>query len=380
VTEKLAAERAAAEKVTQAKTAAERASAEKAAAAALAARIAAEKSAAAKAAENASAEKANAERAAAEKAAAGKVAAEKAAAEKAAAEKLAAEKAAAEKAAAGKQVAAASSENLLERFIQRKGRDKVLKQEPSISTSTNCAIMAYQCGSVLFVNDNSCGPGAIKEITIENPLRNAYRSYRCISLADDKPMAATPGAARPSAPATAAPAASADADPQLERFIQRVGRDKVLKEEPSFGSTGTLEVVYVNDGSCPPGRIREFAETSAYFAKLRGRTSRCISLTDDKPAAGKPAVSKPAAAAPAGSVDTDAQLERFIQRKGRDKVMKEEPPLGAGAIGSDMLRSGEVVYVNDGSCGPGRIREVTGTSAMGPAFRGRPSRCISLSD
>ena len=182
---------------------------------------AAVKNAAVAAAERAAAERAAAEKAAAEKAAAEKSAQEKAAAtEKAAAEKTAAERLAAEKGAA---------EKALERFVQRRGKDKVLNSEPTIVTgSISPAMMNYQPGSVLFVNDSSCGPGAIKEITIENPQRNSDRSYRCISLADDKPIAARPAASKPAAaaPAAATPTASSDGDAQLERFIQRKGRNR----------------------------------------------------------------------------------------------------------------------------------------------------------
>jgi hypothetical protein len=43
------------------------------------------------------------------------------------------------------------------------------------------------------------------------------------------------------------------------------------------------------------------------------------------------------------------------------------------------LGRGEVVYVNDGSCGRGRIKEVTGvTASLGSGFRPLPTRCIPL--
>jgi len=186
VVEKLTAERAAAEKVAQARNATEKAAAEKAAAAAVAARLAAEKAAAEKsAAEKAAGEKASAERAAAERAAAEKLAAEKAAMEKAAAEKMAAEKAAADKAAAEKQAAAASPASLLERFIQRKGREKVLLQEPQAGGLAD----PIAFGEVVYVNDGSCPPGRIKEVKgvaadIGSRFRPTQRPSRCISLAD----------------------------------------------------------------------------------------------------------------------------------------------------------------------------------------------------
>jgi serine/threonine-protein kinase len=154
VLDKIAAERAAAEKVVQAKTAAEKAAAEKVVAAAAADRQAAQKAAAEKAAANkAEIEKAEAQRAAVERAAIEKAAAEKAAAEKVIAEKAAAEKALAEKAAVEK-LAAASDEAKLERFAQRVGRDKVMKQEP----------INLPQGRVVYITDGSCGSGRIKEI------------------------------------------------------------------------------------------------------------------------------------------------------------------------------------------------------------------------
>jgi hypothetical protein len=100
---------------------------------------------------------------------------------------------------------------------------------------------------------------------------------------------------------------------------------------------------------------------------------RSAAPTAEKAASEKAAAEK----APAGSAE--AQLERFIQRKGRDKVLAQEP-------GYTGLQYGEVVYINDGTCPPGRIREVTGTSTSwggaGSNVRPvqRPSRCISLAD
>ena len=65
----------------------------------------------------------------------------------------------------------------------------------------------------------------------------------------------------------------------------------------------------------------------------------------------------------------DSQLERFIQRHGRDKVLKQPP----GRLGPN-----DVVYVDNRSCGWGQIREVIG----GDNIRNTPrrSRCISLGD
>jgi serine/threonine-protein kinase len=281
--DKVAAEAAAAKKVADAKGAAEKAAAEKAAAAAAAARQAAEKAAAEKAAaqQKAVAEKAAAERAAADKAAAEKAAAEKAAAEKLAAEKAAAEKAAAEKAAAEKQAGAAGTQALLDRFVQRVGREKVLNTEPALSTTVNCYSMPYPCGSVLYVNDGSCSSGAIKEITIENPVRNSDRSSRCISLADSKPLASKPAAA--SRAAVAAPAAAsasaapAHADGKLERFMQREGRHKFFRTEREIGPLAFQELVYVLQG-CPSGQVREVRGGNNF--RNTPRSYRCIPIPD----------------------------------------------------------------------------------------------------
>jgi serine/threonine-protein kinase len=396
VAEKVAAEAAAAKKVAEAKSAAEKAAAEKAAAAAVAARqaaekAAAEKAAAAKAAENAAVQKAAAERVAAEKASA-----EKAATERAATEKAAAEKAAAEKAAAEKQAAAAGSQDaLLERFIQRVGRDKVLKQEPPRSTVMTVSDVLAP-GQVVYVDDGWCPPGRIREVTgtpdaLGSNLRD--RPSRCISLADDRATPARASAAKVAAAAPAPASVAADGD-ALERFIQRVGREKVLNTEPAL-STGSScfgrvhpcgAVLYVNDGSCGSGAIKEI--TIENPGRNTDRLSRCISLADSKPVAVKPSAPrqatlspKPAPTAPSASGDADARLERFIQRVGRNKVLKEEPPFPANAYYASPLQPREIVYINDGSCGPGRIKEITGVNtAMGSSTRlmSWPSRCIPL--
>jgi serine/threonine-protein kinase len=177
------ADKSAAEQAAAAKAASERAIQEKQGAA----RAAAEKQAAAKAAaEKAAAERALAEKLAAarqagekaalEKAAAEKAAAEKAAAEAAAAEKAAAEKTAAEKLAAASKAAAAagpSHEELLEKFIQKHGRDKVVPKEPPFT------FQSMRQGEVIYVNDGSCGRLRIKEVTAD---MRRNRSRRCIPL------------------------------------------------------------------------------------------------------------------------------------------------------------------------------------------------------
>jgi hypothetical protein len=197
-----------------------------------------------------------------------------------------------------------------------------------------------------------------------------------------KPAAASPGAAAAPA-AAAAQAVAPDADARLERFIQRVGRDKVFKQEPpnDRDSMRYGEIIYVNDGSCGPGGIREV--TGGALVRNIDRTYRCISLADDKPLAVKPAAARPAAAAavpvaPVATGEADPRLERFIQRVGRDKVHRQEPPFN---YASGQIERGQVFYVNDGSCGAGRIREVTGIDgAAGSGLRNlsRPSRCIAL--
>ena len=52
------------------------------------------------------------------------------------------------------------------------------------------------------------------------------------------------------------------------------------------------------------------------------------------------------------------------------EVLKQEPPAGSVPLGKKVL-------VDDGSCGPGKIKEITGGSnnRMNPIARG--SRCIA---
>jgi serine/threonine-protein kinase len=171
--EQAVAAKAATQKAVQEKQLSVKAAAEKA----LAEKLAAAKSAGEKAAmENMAAEKAAAEKLAAERLAAEKAAVEKAAAEKAAAERSAADKAAAEKLAAEK--AGPSAEVLLERFIQRHGQAKVLKQQPPIAQG------ALNQGEVVYVNDGFCPRGQIRKVTGGNNFRNIPRDIRCIPLTD----------------------------------------------------------------------------------------------------------------------------------------------------------------------------------------------------
>jgi len=271
---KAATEKAVAEKQLAAKSAlsdraaADKAAAEKAAAEkAMAEKLAAAKSAGERAAlEKAASEKAEAERLAAEKAAAEKAAAEKVAAEKAAAERAAAEKAAAEKQAAG------GADALLERFIQRKGAQRVLQKEPA----AGYASMGGTAAEIFYINDGTCPRGQIKELTTASPVRNISRGTRCIWLADERPASDKPADQATPAAAKAAEARET-ADPQLlQRFTQRVGADKVLTREPPRvnGAMMTGQAVYVNDGSCPRHQIQQV--TAGDNARPRGY--RCISL------------------------------------------------------------------------------------------------------
>ncbi|MCX7961347.1 MAG: serine/threonine protein kinase [Burkholderiales bacterium] len=275
--ERAALERQAAERAAAEKAAAERAAAEKAAAE----RLAAEKAAAERAAaEKAAAEKAAAERAAAERAAAERAAAERAAAEKAAAEKAAAERAAAEKAASAKQAMAAAPDHeaLLQAFVQKKGAGKVLRTEPPDPQSAGNPLGLYE---VVYVNDGSCPRGQIRQVTGGNFFRNIPRTSVCISLADERPTGDRPAAPRPAA---AAPVAATSAnpipqdDPQLQAFIRRHGRDRVLDSEPPrvAGALAFGHAVYVNDGSCPRGQIQRVIGGD----QVRPRAYRCVPLTD----------------------------------------------------------------------------------------------------
>jgi eukaryotic-like serine/threonine-protein kinase len=166
--DKSATEQAAAAKVATAKAVQEKQVAAKAAAdKAMAEQLAAAKS---------SGEKAALEKVAAEKAQADKAAAEKLAAEKAAADAAAAEKAAVARAAAEKAAPAVDYDAMLERFIQRKGAAKVVKQEPPSTLG------GLTQGEVVYVNNGFCPRGQIREVTGGNMQRNTPRSYRCIPL------------------------------------------------------------------------------------------------------------------------------------------------------------------------------------------------------
>jgi serine/threonine-protein kinase len=78
--------------------------------------------------------------------------------------------------------AAASNDALLEKFIERHGRDKVVPKEPPNVRG------AMRFGESVFVNDGSCGPDEIREVWISR--ESVYsdtlgeRQYRCISLKD----------------------------------------------------------------------------------------------------------------------------------------------------------------------------------------------------
>jgi len=187
--EKTATEKAAAEKLAQAKIAADKAATEKAAAKAAAERLAVEKAAAEKAATKAAAERVAVEKAAAEKAAAEKLAAEKATAEKAAVDKAAADNLAAERAAVRKvaderaqleKATAEKARSLAASLEQFKARhpNRVVDQEPPRGGN----IIGY--GGQIYVNDKSCPPGQIKELTGGNLSRGIDRESRCISLSE----------------------------------------------------------------------------------------------------------------------------------------------------------------------------------------------------
>jgi hypothetical protein len=106
-------------------------------------------------------------------------AAEKAVQEKAAAEKLAAEKAAAEKAAAEKQAAAEKAAKLaaaspLEQFMARNTQYRFLPRDPPGGT------LPYM--EIVFVTDDSCPRGEIKELTGGNNQLGIARKSRCVKL------------------------------------------------------------------------------------------------------------------------------------------------------------------------------------------------------
>lgn len=75
--------------------------------------------------------------------------------------------------------------------------------------------------------------------------------------------------------------------------------------------------------------------------------------------------------AKAGALIVGAAL--LIATGAQAQILSQEPPMG-------KLREGERVLVDDGSCGPGRIREVIGGNHVEAGGQGRTRRvrrCIS---
>jgi serine/threonine-protein kinase len=390
---KAAAEKAAQEKLAAMKAAAaEKAAAEKAAAekAAMEKQIAAAKSAS----ERAALEKAAAEKAAAEKAAAEKAAAERAAAEKAAAEKAAAEKAAAEKAAAA---AKPGWPSVGDRWVYEVRE----LERPDLKTQVTVEVQ-------------SAGASGIRDIT-------RVQGGEAIAWTHTSPpqlVGLAPGLA------SFAPYLRAfqelkpgdrwasvglvrlwDCDSRMicDASARAVGLEKVSVKAGTFDAWRIAIDLHVRgqQGSGVAPITVWYAESVRRVVRYQFRQNIIVATGGQgwtqpnvdmelvsysvagagaaRTAAESPRIEKAPENAPqktaAGSAG--AQLERFIQRVGRDKVLSAEPPKVPGG-----MRHGEVVYVNDGSCPPGRIREVTG----GPAPAGgssyvvgpRTSRCIPL--
>ncbi|MCC6474120.1 MAG: serine/threonine protein kinase [Burkholderiales bacterium] len=380
---KAAAEKAAQEKLAVMKAAAEKAAADKAAAdKALAEKLATAKSAS---------ERAALEKAAAEKAAAEKLAAQRAAAETAAAEKLAAERAGAEKAAAVKAAAAAARPGWPSvgdrwvyeaRDLERGDRRQVTVEIQSVGASGIRDLTRVQGGAATAWTHTAAPQlvGIAPGLAAFLPYLRAFQEIRAgdrwasvenIQLWDCGAIVTCSATARVVG---------------MEKVSVKAGTFETWRIAVDLGVIGqrgprTAPVIYWYAESVKrivKYQFRQDLEIGS-AGMMWTQPSIDLELVSHTPASGRSA-SPPAESAnveKAPAVATDAQLERFIQRVGRDKVMRQEPPLVPGG-----MRHGEVAYVNDGRCPAGRIREVTQvggiTSGTFQSAGERTSRCIPM--
>jgi hypothetical protein len=103
---------------------------------------------------------------------------------------------------------------------------------------------------------------------------------------------------------------------------------KILSREPAKGELTFGTKVLVDDGTCPPGQIKQISRQS----EDTGRQKKCVAWK------GKTAV----------------------------KILKKEP-------GKGQVPGGAKILVDDGTCGAGKIKEVTG----GFGSQGRKRKCIA---
>jgi len=207
--------------------------------------------------------------------------------------------------------------------------------------------------------------------------RAAAEKAAAEKAAADK-LAAEKAAAEKAAAEKAAAAPSHEA--LLAQFTQRKGAANVVRNEPPestsphFNPFPQGSLLYVNDGSCPRGQIKQVTGGNAF--RNVPRSYACWSMAEDRATSDKPGTARATAAAPATAAqagnaipEDDPALQRFIQKHGADKVLAKEPPRVAGA-----LLPGSSVYVNDGYCPRGQIQRVTG----GDLARPRGYRCVPL--
>jgi hypothetical protein len=149
----------------------------------------------------------------------------------------------------------------------------------------------------------------------------------------------------------------------------KAAAEKALAEQlaaaKSAGEKAALERVAAERAAAEKAAAEKAAAEKAAAEKAAAEKAAAEKAAAEKAAAEKQVVASSAA------TEHAAALERFIQRKGADKVLKQDPPFVPGA-----LPTGQVVYVDNGRCGPGYIREVTG----GNMQRNTPRayRCIRL--
>lgn len=113
-----------------------------------------------------------------------------------------------------------------------------------------------------------------------------------------------------------------------QRSFAEAGGPKVLRSEPGAGELDYGVKVLIDDGTCPPGKIKQLFRASA---KTK-RDVKCIAWKGTK------------------SVN----------------LLKKEP--GAG-----KLPAGVKILVDDGTCPAGKIKQVTG----GGKGQGRQRACIA---
>jgi hypothetical protein len=372
------ADKSAAEQAAAAKAATEKAVAEKQAALKAAADKAAQEKAAA---DKGVAEKAMAARGAAEKIAADKLTAEKVAMEKAAAEKLAMEKAAADKLASEKvalekvmparAVAAAKPgwPNVGDRWVydardvdRAERRYQIAVTVADVAASGIRDVTRIDSATVEWTHQASpvlvgVGPGVASFV----PYLRAFQELHDGEKLPDVDMQQM---------------WNCHTRLQCVPSARIAGRERVTVRAGSFDAWKIVVDFVIRGGALGSERgqfIYWYAEEARRTVKFQSRVSAIywaqpnidMELVSYVPGKGVPEKTVPTAA-PSKS---GAALAQFIERHGRSKVVERDPPMG-------QMQTLEVVYVNDGSCPDGEIKELIG----GSNIRGteRRARCIKL--